>query len=274
MRALAEAQALCAEGRSADALAALEAAYAAGCRYRDDWLTRDARLAPLAADPGFADLVARASARYEADAADARPRLVFAMPDAPPDAFGYPLLVVLHGNNSSADETAPLWCAMADKGWVVAVPQSSEIGPTPGSFLWNDRERAARELDLHLERVKNATQVDVSRIVLAGFSMGGTQAIALALTKRFLVRGVVTVCAWLGALDEFTRLIDGGAGRMLRCYHVVGELDRSRDATRRLVDQLKAHGVRAELDERAGLGHEYPGDMEETLTKALAFVAR
>ncbi len=273
MRALTLARQLCVAGRAADALAVLESAYGAGCRYKKEWLTEDRHLAPLAEVPAFADLAARANARYEEAAATARPRLLFAMPDSLPDAFGYPLLVVLHGNNSNADETAPLWCAVADRGWVVATPQSSDVAATPDAYLWNDRERTVRELAVHLEHVKSATQIDTSRIVLAGFSRGATQAIALALTKRFTVRGVVAVAPWLPRVDEFRELIETGAGKMLRSYVIVGTDDPSRDGARELVEVMRQHELRAQLDERQGLGHDYPGDMEETLVKALAFVA-
>ncbi len=273
MRALALAQQLGAAGRAGDALAVLESAYAAGCRYKKEWLTEDRHLAPLAGLPAFADFAARANARYEEAAASARPRLLFAMPDSLPDAFGYPLLIVLHGDNSNADETAPLWCAVADRGWVVATPQSSDVGATPDAYLWNDRERTVRELAVHLERVKSATQIDTSRIILAGFSMGATQAIALALTKRFTVRGVVAVAPWLPRIDELRGLIEGGAGKMLRSYVVVGADDPARDGARELVEVMQQHKLRAQLDERPALGHDYPGDMEQTLVKALAFVA-
>ena len=269
---LLEAQDHVAAGRSGEALDALDRALAEGCRYKREWLEREERLSALRGIPRFADIVARADARYAEDAAAARPHLTFAIPDELPDAFGYPLLIALHGNNSNAQETAPHWASMADRGWVVAVPQSSEIGVTPGAYTWNDRERAAAEVSTHLERVKRATQIDVGRIVLAGFSMGGLQAIALPLTKKLRVRGVVPVAAWLPDITEFTALVGSGAGKMLRAYVVVGEKDPSCAGARELVDLFKRHQLRAELDVRAGLGHEYPADMSETVGRALAFV--
>ncbi len=272
-RALMEAKQLAAAGETERALAALEAAYAGGCRYKKEWLTEGGQLSTLAALPGFGDLVTRANARYEEAAAAAKPRLTFAMPDTLPDAFGYPLLVVLHGNNSNASETAPRWISVADKGWVVAVPQSSEIGASPDAYTWNDRERSARELDVHIERLKAATPIDTGRVVLAGFSMGATQAIAFALTKRFTVRGVVSVCAWLPSIDEFQRLIEGGAARMLRAYFMVGAEDPSRENTSALAQVMERHKIRVQLDERDGLGHAYPADMDETLERALAFAS-
>jgi len=259
-------------GRADDAVDALERALAAGCRYKAAWLDQDRRLASLRTDPRFIDLVARSDMRYTEDAAAARPRLTFAIPDDLPDAFGYPLLIVLHGNNSNSTVTAPQWSSLADAGWVVAVPQSSEIGMTPDAFTWNDRERTAAELDVHLEKVKRATSIDVGRIVLAGFSMGATQALGIALTRRIKVRGVLPIAAWLPHVREFRTLVEGGAGKVLRVYGVVGENDASIAGTRELFDIFAAHKMRSELEVRAGLGHEYPADMSETISRATKFI--
>jgi predicted esterase len=259
-------------GRPNEALDALETALAGGCRYRREWLEGNKSFASLSESARFRGIVERAEARYQQDAAAARPKLMFAMPDEPPDAFGYPLLLVLHGNNSNASETAPYWSVMADAGWVVAVPQSSEIGMTPDSYVWNDRERTAAELTTHLEKVKHSTQIDIGRIVLAGFSMGATQAIALPLVGKIKVRGILPVAAWLPHIREFTTLIEGGAGRMLRSYMVVGDQDPSYDGNRALCDLFTAKGLRTQLDVRQGMGHDYPADMHETLSGALALL--
>jgi predicted esterase len=260
-------------GRIEAGLDALERALADGCRYKREWLVHDDRLAPLRDAPRFADIAARAAERYERDAAEARPRLSFAVPDDPPDAFGYPLLLVLHGNNSNARVTAPHWSPLADAGWLVAVPQSSEIASTPDAYLWNDRERTAREVAAHLERLRQISQVDEGRIVLAGFSMGALQALALPLEKRVRARGVVAVAPWLSHARDLTALVESGAGRMLRVFVVIGGDDPSHAGARELQSGFSRHGVRVELDVRAGLGHEYPADMPGTLARALAFVS-
>jgi predicted esterase len=271
---LTQAQLLAKAGRGAASLAPLERALARGCRYKRTWLLADTAFAPLRSLPAFEDVLARAHNAWEAATAAAKPHLTFAIPDRLPDAFGYPTLMVLHGNNSNAKETMPHWGPMADHGWVVAVPQSSEVGSSPDGFTWNDTERTAKELDLQFERIDRATQIDRSRIVLAGFSMGGLQAIRLALTKRFTVRGFIAVCAYLPTVEEFAKLIEGGAGKMLRGYVFVGEKDMSRAGARALVELFQSHNLRAQLDERPGLGHEYPDDMEATLTKALEFATK
>jgi pimeloyl-ACP methyl ester carboxylesterase len=271
---LIEAQEHAQAGRSEEALDTLERALSDGCRYRREWLDGDPRLAALRSQPRYEQLAERSAARYAEDAAAARPHLMFAIPDELPDAFGYPLLMVLHGNNSNSSETAPHWTALADAGWVVAVPQSSEIGATPGSFVWNDRERTAQELDVHLERVKRATSINVGNIVLAGFSMGGTQAIALALTRRIKVRGIFPIAAWLPNVKEFRALVEGAPNRMLRAYGIVGDKDESVEGARELFDVFGQHKMRSELEVRPGLGHEYPDDMRDAVLRAVNFITR
>src|SRR2546428_10614647 len=171
-------------GRGAAAFAPLERALARGCRYKREWLTDDPGLASLKGVAGFDELVRRADRAYQDAAAGAKPHLTFAMPDRLPDAFGYPTLMVLHGNNSNAKETMPHWGPMADHGWVVAVPQSDELGSSPDGYTWNDHEHVGQQLDLQFERVDRATQIDRSRIVLAGFSMGARPALKLAPTNH------------------------------------------------------------------------------------------
>ena len=270
---LMEAELMARRGDGPAALAPLEQALAEGCRYKKEWLLSNKALAPLADLPAMRSLIERSQRAYDEAAASAKPHLMFAMPDTLPDAFGFPLLMVLHGNNSNAKRTAERWSGMADRGWVVAVPQSSEIGATPDAYTWNDRERVATELDLHFDRVKRATEVDASRVILAGFSMGGAQAIALALAKRFMVRGVVAIAPWLPNIVEATTLAET-ASKMLRAYVVMGDGDPSVAAARELVAMLQGRAMRAKLDERPGLGHDYPEDMDATLVAALDFVTK
>ena len=271
---LLEAELMAGRGDGPAALAPLEQALASGCHYKKEWLLGNKALAPLAELPAMRALVERAQRAYDEAAASAKPHLTFAMPDTLPDAFGYPLLMVLHGNNSNAKRTAERWSGMADRGWVVAVPQSSEVGMSPDAYTWNDRERVATELDLHFDRVKRATEIDSSRIILAGFSMGATQAIALALTKRFPVPGFLAIAPWLPRIDEFRGRIEGGAAKMLRSYVVIGDADPSLQGSRDLVAVMQQHNIRAKLDERPGLGHDYPEDIDATLVAALEFVTK
>jgi predicted esterase len=259
-------------GRPKEALAVLDRAVISGCRYRRDWLIQNPRLSNVVSLPEFSDLTQRSQLQWDDAASTARPGLWRFTPRTPPPQGGFPLLLVLHGNNSNAKETVPYWAEAVQEGWVVAVAQSGEPGATPGAFTWNDRERTGDEIQEHLATLQGHQPIDPLRVVIGGFSMGAHQAIALVLTRRIPARGIVPVASWLPNVREFASLIGKRGAPSARAYVVVGTADPSRAGARDLVDVLNRHGGSAFLDARDDLGHDYPSDMRGTLSRALAFV--
>ena len=85
-----------------------------------------------------------------------------------------------------------------------------EIGVSPRAYTWNDRERTATELETHIAQLRTEQSVRSDRLVLAGFSMGGLQAIAIGLTGRIAVTGIIAVAPWLPHIKEFTELARDG----------------------------------------------------------------
>ena len=260
-------------GRTDAALDELDAAFAAGCRYKVEWLRDDRRLAGLRGLARFDDVVERAASRYARMQAKARPGLATFMPAIPRPASGCPTLIALHGNNSNVAQTQPYWESAARDGWLVALPQSGEIGASPGSFTWNDRDRTLSEVEQHVQDLREKSLVDERTVVLAGFSMGALQALALILTRRFKACGVISVGAYLPHIREFRPLIESGNAAGVRFHIVVGTRDPSGyDGAKQLATELEHAEVDVVLDARSGLGHAYPSDMDETLRGALAFV--
>ena len=259
--------------RAESALDELEQALAAGCRYRAEWLRDDERLAPLRASARFEKIIERAASRYEHDQADSRPSLELLTPSVARPASGYPSLIALHGNNSNVSETLPSWRSACGLGWLVALPQSSQIGTTPGAFTWNDRDRTHGELEQHRHALREQGLVDDRMVVLAGFSMGGLQALALTLTRRFGVCGVISIGAYLPHIREFRVLIESGNAAGVRFYITVGAKDASGyGGAKQLATELERAGIPVQLDLRSDLGHAYPPDMDDTLRRALAFI--
>src|SRR5688572_12843150 len=139
-------------GRTDAALDALDAALAAGCRFKAEWLRDNPRLAALRGIARFDDAVARAASRYAQVQAETRPALESFIPTTPrPGPSGYPTLIALHGNNSNVGQTQPYWETATQLGWLLALPQSGEVGTSPNSFTWNDRDRTLAEVEQHLQ---------------------------------------------------------------------------------------------------------------------------
>jgi len=87
------------------------------------------------------------------------------------------------------------------------------------------------------------------------------------------VRGVLPIAAWLPNLDELRPIINALADSRLRAYIVMGEDDPSFGPAMELAGLLQKHKATVKLDARPGVGHEYPADMETTLSRALKFLA-
>jgi predicted esterase len=259
--------------RAESALEELDKALAAGCRYRAEWLRDDGRLAPLRANARFEKIIERAATRYEHDQADSAASLELVMPTAVRPATGYPTLIALHGNSSNIAQTLPYWRSAAESGWLVALPQSSEIGTSPNAHTWNDRDRTLAEVEQHRQTLRDRSLIDERAVVLAGFSMGGTQALGVVLTRRFTANGVISVSSYLPHIREFRVLIESGNAAGVRFYIVVGANDESGyDGAKQLATELERAGLEVVLDEQPGLGHVYPPDMNETLRRALTFI--
>jgi predicted esterase len=261
-------------GRADAALDTLDAALTAGCRYKAEWLRDDRRLAPLRGLARFDDVATRAASRHARAQADAHPALEALKPTTARPASGYPTLIALHGNNSNVAETAHYWRSAVGLGWLTALPQSSEIGASPNSFTWNDRDRTLSEVEQHFQDLREQSLVDERAVVLAGFSMGALQALALVLTRRFKAAcGAISVGAYLPHIREFSPLIESGSAAGMRFYIVVGTNDSSGyEGAKQLAAELERADVDVVLDARRDLGHAYPLDMDDTLRRALTFV--
>ena len=81
------------------------------------------------------------------------------------------------------------------------------------------------------------------------------------------------IAAWLPTLDELRPIINALADSRLRAYIVMGEDDPSFGPAMELAGLLQKHKATVKLDARPGVGHEYPADMETTLSRALKFLA-
>lgn len=257
-------------GSPSGAIAQLEQAISKGLWYTVETLRADPDLASLQGLPEFERLAAICQERSEKEAASARPLMPVALPPAgsPP----HPALVALHGNNRNAELTMPLWQPACEKGFIVAVPQSTQVSG-PDSFVWTDVERAGREVEAHYRALIQTHPVDASRTVIGGFSMGGRVACWLALSRALPVRGFIGMGPWLKDFEAWEPHIEAAAAHGLRGYLIVGDRDVGcYDGTAAMHRMLEAYHVPCQLKVYPGLRHVYPDDFGVTLGEALDFI--
>ena len=255
----------------------LEHALGAGIWYSEEILRDSPSLKPLQGQPEFERLVDISVKMQTADPAGSLP-LVVVMDKSRCGVEGRPcpLLLVLHGNNSTAQATVPHWQSAAAEGWLLAVPQS-RYAMWADAYGWKDHESAAKEIEGHYQKLSAEYPVDPKLAVLGGYSMGGEMALWIALSGCIEARGFVLLGpggSILGKPEAWEPLVKKARGSGLRGWIVLGEADKSvpQDGIRSLVEMLNANDIPCELEVRPDLGHDYPPDFSESLLKGLDFI--
>jgi predicted esterase len=264
-------------GETALALQLLEEALAAGLWYAEAQLREDTDLQLLQGLPEFERLVEVCRERHAEAQAQAVPVLLTLQPEGRCQASlqPCPLLLALHGNNRTAEGSVGFWRSAVSNGWLLALPQSSQVR-SPDGYAWNDRDWAVREIEEHYAALCEQYAVDPERVVVAGFSLGGELAIWLAMSGTIEARGFIAVGPggpYMREPDKWGPLIEESQGRGLRGYLVVGEQDIScYEGIQALAALLKARDVPCELEVHPNLGHDFPPEFEQSLTRALEFI--
>ena len=132
---------------------------------------------------------------------------------------GATVLVLLHGRGSHGGDLQAL-APWLPKGWGLLTPQAPHLaspwGYGPGwawyRYVDGDRlvsdtlDRSLSELDTFLDEIPDLIRLRPGRLVLGGFSQGGTTSLAYALTRPGRATAVLNFSGFLAD----TELIDPG----------------------------------------------------------------
>ena len=187
-----------------------------------------------------------------------------------------PLMIGLHANAGTAQDSVEFWRPAAQAGWLVAAPQSDQA-MWKGAYVWDDREVTETQINKDYETLLNKYAIDPQQIVLAGHSLGGELAAWLAITGSVPVRGFLAFGPAGPLSDDLTAwlpLVDQAGWSGLRGYVILGEEDESiqRDNLRSWVEMLNNGGIPTELEEVPHAGHEYAPEYESSMLRALDFL--
>ena len=237
-----------------------------GYWYTSDALSyEDQDLKPLCEDSEYQRLRAISIERYEAARALTKPELnIYASGDGP-----LPALIALHGNYSNAEKATAQWTSVVDDGWLVAVPQSSQIAGAD-QYVWNDSEISISEVNAHYATLKERG-INEDQVFIGGFSMGGGLALLLALANEIPARGYILVAPFLPELDTLDL---SNLPAHARFYIFLGEKEHySFEKVKKLAEMLRANGNEVQVEIRPDVSHEYPPDFPAALRGMLSFVA-
>lgn len=175
-----------------------------GYWFNDELLKGDEELEALQGTPEYQHIIEISNKRRAEAQAKARPELLMLPPETG-QSF-YPLLLALHGNSRSLANAVDDWRSVVAQGWLLAMPQSSQIDE-PDAYVWNDWERVAQEIQQHYTTISKKYPVDSSKVVIGGFSMGGGLAAWLALRNAIPVRGFMLVAPYIPDLEKIAAYV-------------------------------------------------------------------
>jgi predicted esterase len=252
------------------ALSALQHALEQGYWYLPAALYGDPDLASLQGDPEFERLVAVCAVRFAQAAETARPqRIVLTPPTGTPAP--YPVLLAFHGRGADLASSRPYWECLAERGWLVALLQSSQVVGV-GTYVWDDRQRSIAEAQQHFDELIVSYPLNLQRLVLGGFSQGAGLAIWLALNKHLPATGFIAVSPVLRGVEGLVEPPQPTTGSRLRGYLLTGDVDQHQEMFTQIERLLQTAQVSFQHETLPDLDHDFPTDFDRSLDKALQFI--
>ncbi len=258
-------------GRTEAALVFMRQAMDEGHWWSERQLRADSDLAGLQGQPDFEAMVAQCNERWTAAQADSKPGLFVSEPKPGP-AGRVPLLIALHARGSSPERDLNNWLPITQNGWLLAMPQSSQLG-SPNSYVWDDADKTEAEIAAHFSRLAAQYPLDANRIILAGLSQGAARAVQLALKQIVPARGFLAVVPGNILMDDLEMLARSAAGKV-RGYLVAGGKDPRYEVFQQAHAILNRNGVACEIEDHPEMGHEFPPDFEQSISRAMEFILK
>lgn len=244
----------------------LEDALDQGYFFSENALRKEDDLAELQGRQFFEKLVSRNLVMLQEAQKNSRPLLQILQPHNPIGG-NQPFLMALHGNSTNLKYFMPTWNFITHTSWLAALPQSSQLGGSD-VYVWNDQAVAMREIEAHYQRVLKHYRVDPQHTLISGFSMGGHIALKAALEQTFPIAAFLLVCPYFAEFDSWIPLIDAAAGKPLKGYFLLGELDESCNAKAKAMQKLlEEHDIPSGVEIFTGIRHEFPADFEHVFKR-------
>ncbi|MBI4236760.1 MAG: alpha/beta fold hydrolase [Chloroflexi bacterium] len=190
-----------------------------------------------------------------------------------PDGYNprrsYPLIILLHGFGAHMYDLAQLTPAISRTGYVYACPNAPiglDIGGGQVGFGWTPptgfRDPAAMQqaedlLEVFFAEVQETYRVDANKVLLLGFSQGGSLAYRCGLTQPQTFAGVVALSTGLQDSEALTPRLPLQRTQPLFIAHGMDDPMVPVEAAQRTRQQLEQWGYRP-------VYHEYPMGHEIT----------
>lgn len=229
----------------------------------------DEDLASLQADPRYQDLVLRAERKIE-ELKDRDWEPVVELPDQYCDDKPCPVVIGLHGfGTSPVDFVKSLGPAVLEEGYVFCCPYGPFIRGTT-AFGWGDCKDAGKRILESVKYIAGEYNIDDKRIILLGFSEGGSIAFCVGFKNPEIFAGIISVAGYYD--EELDESLQNECLQNMPTYMMIGENDHGVESNRMAEHSMKDKGLIVKLVVYEGMGHAFPPNGSEEVKKALKWV--
>ena len=204
----------------------------------------------------------------------AKPKLEVFVPENYDRDKKYPLFIALHGGGENIEVFKPQWTSdLLKSEFIVAYPQSSQM-ITKDGFNWTeDMEVTKKEIKEAYEKIIQKYPVDVSQVIVGGFSSGGVASLEVVLDDTNPAIGFVVLCP--AKPDDFTaEKVSDAKRRGIRGTLITTEMDNRLPDQKEMAKIMKDQGLPHEFIVTPNIGHWYPENLSEMIDTAIAHIRK
>lgn len=240
--------------------------------YSYEYLIEDDDLKPLRKFSEFYELANICKEREHDAKINSKPIIKILTPKNITDNKKNPLLIALHGNEENILITEDYWSPCVMNNYILALPQSSQIGFSDGYF-WEDIEKGSKELMKHYDEILRKYDVDLDNVIIGGFSAGARVLLHSILNDGIKVKGFILVSPWLPEIDELERSLDKLKINGIKAYVICGDKDEDCiENSKKLAGMLNKKNISNVFKIVKNLNHDYPDNFDDYLNVALDFI--
>ena len=201
----------------------------------------------------------------------AQPQWVVQVPNGFDPFQSYPLLLSLHGYRQNSQTMQRFWHAPClQESFLHAYLQSSQVVDLQ-NYGWDDDQIAIQEITQMASEITDHYPVQLDKMLVGGFSQGGTLSIEIALTQALPVCGFIALCpARPDSLRPEALINMREMG--LKGVILTGEHDQALPKQQAMVREFEESRLPHLFTIAPDQGHWFPNDLPHQLDLAMQFL--
>lgn len=247
-----------------------EAVLSKGYWYSYDYLIGNEDLIPLKFYDDFYYIIDKCKERELKEKSNSKPKIKIKNSNIQGSTEKLPLFLALHGNEENIEIVEDYWKASAMDKYLLALPQSSDIGFSNG-YYWYDAVKGSKELKSHLEKIIKENNIDSNNIIIGGFSAGCKVLLHAILNNYIKPRGFIFLAPWLPELSNYINSMESLIN--VKGYILCGDKDIDCNlCTKEFINMLSEYKIPHMFRTIKDLNHDYPSNFSEYLNEGISFI--